>query len=80
MDSIYTFSDGFINFLTNPNVTYDDKIEEYENKIKKFSFDIRYDVRKGDKNSSRYRTIKKYYWDKMVYSVGLQIASKKQVP
>ena len=26
-DNIYEFSDGFINFLTNPGVTYDD-IEE----------------------------------------------------
>ena len=45
---IYEFSDGFINFLTNPNATYD-KIEEDENKIKRFLFDITYDVGKGDK-------------------------------
>ena len=57
-DNIYKFSDGFINFLTNPNVTYDDKIEEKENKIKRFLFDIKYDTGKSDKKSSRYGTIK----------------------
>ena len=56
-DNIYDFSDGFLNFLTNPNVTYGD-IEEDNNKIKRFLFDIRYDVGKGDKKSCRYRTIK----------------------
>ena len=35
-DKIYDFSDGFINFLTKSNVTYDDNIEEDENKIKRF--------------------------------------------
>ena len=57
-DNIYEFSDGFINFLTNPNVTYGD-IDEDENKIKSFLFDIGYDIGKGDKRSSRYRTIKR---------------------
>ena len=51
-DNIYEFSDGFINFLTKSNVTYDDNIEEDENKIKRFLTDIRYDVRKGDKKSA----------------------------
>ena len=35
-DNIYEFSDGFINFLTKSNVTYDDNNEEDENKIKGF--------------------------------------------
>ena len=58
-DNIYEFSDGFINILTNSNVTYDDNIEEDEYKIEKFLKDIRYDVGKGDKKSARYRTIKR---------------------
>ena len=58
-DNIYEFSDGFINFLTKSNVTYDDNIEEDENKIKKFLKDIRYDLGKGDKKSAGYRTIKR---------------------
>ena len=57
-DNIYEFSDGFINFLTNPNVTHGE-IKENENEIKRFLFDIRYGVGKGDKKSSRYRTIKR---------------------
>ena len=47
-----------INFLTDPNTTHGD-IEEDENKIERFLLYIRYDVGKGDKNSSRYRTIKR---------------------
>ena len=39
-DNIYEFSDGFINFLTKSNVTYDNNIEEDENKIKRFLKDI----------------------------------------
>ena len=58
-DNIYEFSEGFIEFLTNPNVTYNDDIEEDENKIKRFLKDIRYDFGKGDKKSARYRTIKR---------------------
>ena len=58
-DNIYEFSKGFIEFLTNPNVTYNDDIEEDENKIKRFLKDIRYDLGKGDKKSARYRTIKR---------------------
>ena len=54
--NIYEFSDGFINFLTKSNVTYDDNIEEDENKIKRFLKDIRYDVGKGDKRSARLKT------------------------
>ena len=42
-DNINELSDGFINFPTKPNVTYDDNIEEDENKIKKFILDTRYD-------------------------------------
>ena len=53
-DNIYEFSEGFIEFLTNPNVTYNDDIEEDENKIKRFLKDIRYDFGKGDKKSARY--------------------------
>ena len=58
-DNIYEFSEGFIEFLTNPNVTYNDDIEEDENKIKRFLKDIRYDLGKGNKKSARYRTIKR---------------------
>ena len=58
-DNVYKFSEGFTFFLTKTNVTYDDKIEEDENKIKRFLKDIRYDLGKGDKKSARYRTIKR---------------------
>ena len=58
-NNIYEFSDGFINFLTKSNVTYDDNIEEDENKIRRFLMDIRYVLGKGDKKSARYRTIKR---------------------
>ena len=58
-DYRYEFSDGFIEFLTKSNVTYDDNIEEDEDKIKRFLKDIRYDVGKGDKKSAGYRTKKK---------------------
>ena len=58
-DNTYEFSDGFFNFLTKPNITYDDKIEEDENKVKRILLDIRFDLVKGDKKSSRYRTIKR---------------------
>ena len=56
--SIYEFSDVFINFLTNPNIKYGE-IEEDENKIKRFLFDIGYDLGKGDKKSAGYRAIKR---------------------
>ena len=42
-DNVYEFSEGFTDFLTKSNVTYDDKVEEDENKIKRFLKDIRYD-------------------------------------
>ena len=58
-DNTHEFSDGFINFLTKSNVTYDDNIEEDENKIKRFLKDIRYDLGKWDKKSARCRTIKR---------------------
>ena len=48
----------FINVLSNPNIKYGE-IEEDENKIKKFLFDIGYDLGKGDKKSARYRAIKR---------------------
>ena len=57
-DNVYEFSEGFTDFLTKSNVTYDDKVEEEEIKIKRFLKDIRYDLGKGDKKSARYRTIK----------------------
>ena len=57
-DNVYEFSEGFTDFLTKTNVTYDDKVEEDGNKIKRFLKDIRYDLGKGDKKSARYRTIK----------------------
>ena len=56
-DNIYEFSDVFINFLTNPNIKYGE-IEEDENKIKRFLFDIGYDLGKGYKKSARLRAIK----------------------
>ena len=55
-DNVYEFSEGFTDFLTKSNVTYDDKVEEDENKIKRFLKDIRYDLGKGDKKSAGYRT------------------------
>ena len=58
-DNVYEFSEGFTDFLTKSNVTYDDKVEEDENRIKRFLKDIRYDLGKGDKKSARYRTIKR---------------------
>ena len=58
-DNVYEFSEGFTDFLTKSNVTYDDKVEEDKNKIKRFLKDIRYDLGKGDKKSARYRTIKR---------------------
>ena len=58
-DNVYEFSEGFTDFLTKSNVTYDDKVEEDENKIKRFLKDFRYDLGKGDKKIARYRTIKR---------------------
>ena len=52
-DNVYEFSEGFADFLTKSNVTYDDKVEENENKVKRFLKDIRYDLGKGDKKSAR---------------------------
>ena len=57
-DNIHEFSDVFINFLTDPIIKYGE-IEEYVNKIKRFLFDIGYDLGKGDKKSARYRAIKR---------------------
>ena len=54
-DNVYEFSEGFTDFLTKSNVTYDDKVEEDENKIKRFLKDIRYDLGQGDKKSARYK-------------------------
>ena len=45
-DNIYDFSDVFINFLTNPNIKYGE-IEEDENKVKRFLFDMAYELGKG---------------------------------
>ena len=58
-DNVYEFSEGFTDFLTKSNVTYDDNIDVGENKIKRFLKDISYDLGKGDKKSARYRTIKR---------------------
>ena len=71
-DNVYEFSEGFTDFPTKSNVTYDDNIEEDEYKIKRFLFDIRYDLGKGDKKSARYRTIKRIMGAKDdVYGRGL---------
>ena len=53
------------NFLTNPKVTYGD-IDEDENKINRFLFDIGYDIGKGDKKISRYRTKKRLMTEKVI--------------
>ena len=45
-DNVYEFSEGFTDFLTKTKVTYDDKVEEDENKIKRFLKDIRYELGK----------------------------------
>ena len=58
-NNVYEFLEEFTDFLTKTNVTYDDEVEEDENKIKRFLKDIRYDLGKGDKKSARYRTIKR---------------------
>ena len=58
-DNVYEFSEGFTDFLTKSNLTYDDKVEEDENKIKRLLKDIRNDLGKGDKKSARYRIIKR---------------------
>ena len=77
-DNIYEFSDGFINFLTNPNIKYGE-IEEDENKIKRFLFDIGYDLGKGDKKSARYRAIKRIIGVKDdVYGSGLNSKANQQ--
>ena len=61
----------FINFLTNPNIKYDE-IEEDENKIKRFLFDIKSDLGIGDKKNARYRAIKRIIGVKDdVYGCGL---------
>ena len=57
-DNVYEFSEGFTDFLTKSNITYDN-IEEDENKIERFLKDIGHDLGKGDKKSARYRTIKR---------------------
>ena len=70
-DNINEFSEGFINLLTNPNVTNGD-IDADENKIKRFLFDVGYDIGKADKKSSRYRTIKSIVTEKdIVFDRGL---------
>ena len=72
-DNLYEFSDVFINFLTNPNIK-DGELEEDENKIKRFLFDIGYDLGKRDKKRARYRAIKRVIGVKDdVYGRGLNI-------
>ena len=70
-DNIYEFSDVFINFLTNQNIK-NGEIEEDKNIIKRFSFDIGYDLGKVDKKSARYRAIRRIIGVKDdVYGSGL---------
>ena len=77
-DNIYENSDVFISFLTNPNIKYGE-IEEDENKIKRFLFDIGYDLGKGDKKSARYRAIKRIIGVKDdVYGRGLNSKTNQQ--
>ena len=77
-DNIYEFSDVFINFLINTNIKYGE-IEEDENKIKRFLFDIGYDLGKGDKKSARYRAKKRIIGVKAdVYGKGLNSNPNQQ--
>ena len=78
-DNIYEFSDGFIKFLTNPGVTYDDNTEEDENKNKRLLKDIRYDIGKADKKSARYRTIKGILREKDAFGRGLNSNLKERL-
>ena len=57
-DNVHEFSEGFTDFFTKTNLTYDDKVEEDENKIKRFLKEIRYHLGKRDRKSASYRTIK----------------------
>ena len=48
-----------MSFLTNPDIKFEDfEDEDEEKEIRGFLKDIRYDTRKVDKKSSRFRTIK----------------------
>ena len=67
-ENVNEFSEGFTDFLTNTN---DDKVEEDENKIQRFLKDIGYDLGKGDKKSSRYRTIKRIMEVRDIFGRGL---------
>ena len=70
-DNLYELSAEFINFPTNPDIKYGE-IQEDENKIKRFLFDIGYDIGRGDKRSARYRAIKRIIGAKDdVYGRGL---------
>ena len=70
-DNLYELSDEFINFLTNPDIVYGE-IQEDENKIKRFLFDIGYDIGRGDRRSARYRAKKRIIGAKDdVYGRGL---------
>ena len=72
IDNKYELSYGLINFLTNEDVLYGDDIEKDETIIKKFLFDIGYDIGKCDKSSSRYRTMKRILGVKVdVFGKGL---------
>ena len=54
-DNIYELSDGFINFFTNQNITYEDiGDEDEERKIGMFLRDIWY-AGVGDKRSKRFK-------------------------
>ena len=78
-DNVYEFSERFTDFLTKSNVTYDDNVEEDENKIKRFLKDIRYDLGKRDKKSAIYRTIKRIIGIKDdVYGRGLNSNPNQQ--
>ena len=49
-----------MSFLTNPDIKFEDfEDEDEEKEIRGFLKDIRYDTRKADKKSSRFRTIKR---------------------
>ena len=54
----YRLTDGFVRFLTNNDVAWDDLNDETLSEIKSFLRDINYSFKKGDKKSSRYKLIK----------------------
>ena len=59
--NIKVCSDGFYNFLTNPDIKYGDIGDEDEEGKIRFLRDIRYDTGVGDERSKRFKTIKRLF-------------------